>query len=253
MKRIALSTALLTTLTGFLLVFSTSNCKKDKSDPAEPTCLLTRISINGEDFIFAYDAQNRVTRADNPNGYYTTFTYDSDKVVCMFYGENDVFDSQLVCELNAAGDIDHIEFSDIPETVDLTYDANGYLERFVDHYNNNTYTIDYDIAGGNFISQTGQYDGGGDIEQQIYDYYPDKENKNGQFNVFFYTGFSDGDLLHLLPLGKSSRNLLKKMTILDNGQVQETIEFDYEFTPEGYVSAILYGNGERADFDYQCR
>lgn len=257
MKRILSSPNLLPVLAGLFLVLSTSNCKKDKNDPAV-VCYLNRILTEGGGVqTYSYDAQNRVVRKDYSGGTYTTYAYDPDRIVTLSYSANGGVTGQTDYELNSAGNIDHFERPN-DFTVDIFYDADGYVQTYILHdlLNGGTLQQEYQIVGGNIITLTGTRSSDGLEYQIVYDYYTDKEDKGGYFN--FHDGFSS---LSALPYGKANRNLPRKSTSTNNDGNTYIEEFEYTFTPEGYVSAVTIAaqwNSNTPDesvvrYEYECR
>lgn len=255
MKRTALlSPAFLSILAAVLFSLSLSNCKKDKNDPdpVDKICLLTHVTIDTAERSISYDAQNRIIRSESSSGAYTTYSYGNAQIVARRYDANDVFVEQSVYDLNGDGNVEHFEDTD-GNTADYYYDSNGYLEEAIEDYVSGAYYDDrYLVVDGN-VASIYRETGSGSILQWIYEYYTDLENKGGYFSVYdkLYYGFDFPET----PRGKANRNLVKRMTLIYNGTALTPIEYEYAFTPEGYVSSMTIGTApnDRADFVYECK
>lgn len=254
MKRTHFHSTLLIAAVGLLVTFSFSNCKKDKNDPDpdEQVCLLTHIVNDTTEVHYTYDAQNRVTRADEYGGGYTTYSYSADRIVGVRHDAGGSVTGQDIYDLNSDGYVEYVAQSDGDET-DVYYDANGYVEEIITNFaDGRQFDDEYVVVDGNIVSIRRETEDG-DIVQWIYEYYPDSQNKGGYFNVLknlFY-----GVEIVTVPFGNTSRNLVKKMTLIYNGTSLTPIEYEYEFRADGYVSKMSVGDdpGDQVTYDYDCQ
>lgn len=253
MKAITLSNVLLTVLLGSLLFLPQCKCEKDGTEPTKKTCRLTNISTDGPQLDYAYDAQNRVVRYDDWEGGYWVLSYGEGFIIGVRYDDNDAFLEQAYLELNGAGNVasggevngNHLNFS---------YDDNGYLTGVAETRTNGEVFLDsYLVASGNVVSVFRENDNG-TMSQWIFDYYTDLSNPGGYFHYHAFEKTLFDFVFTPLPLGKSNLNLVRRTTVLLDGVVQGAYEFQYEFTPEGYVSRMtVSGSQETAiDFTYAC-
>lgn len=257
MTRSALSHPLRAALAGLLLIFFTSHCDREKNNPPPDveTCRLTRLDADTlvTDYDYFYDAQNRIVRMESSNDWYTEFLYGTGEVVGRIYRPDGTLDDLLEFILNAEGNIIALRELNGDE-YEIGYDSEGYLETFTETYaNGGFYTEEYLVIDGNILSIR-RTDNHGTVSLWVYEYDPDTEDKGGYFHP--YNKELYGFAIVPLPIGRSSKNLAAKMTYFVDGSIVSTTTYDYEFTPEDYVStltAVLGGDTATVRYDYECR
>lgn len=260
MKRTTLSTALLACLAGLLVTFSTTGCKKDKTDdPADPGCLLTRIDGNMLYAAYTYDNQNRVVRRQS-DGWYATYTYGSRSIDIGYFSDNGGSLGSAICQLDASGNVESLEWPGEHVIRRMTYDADGYLARIlnIDLLDQDTSITNYTVLDGDYVAS--ETDSG--ILQQQFTYYTElnntvpSENKDGVIHLFFFPfRDADGDL-QVLPMGKRSKHLLKTFSTWGSSGSEYTFGLTYETNAEGYVTKAIYSDGAQeipVEYEYDCQ
>lgn len=184
-----------------------TGCEKETDSP-EPNsqAALTNVrteTIDGSTSTYTYDAQRRVTRADESDGSYAVYTYAGGQVTVVIKDAQGNEETQTA-QVNADGRI--VQYTEDGSTVAYTYNADGRLTNINLDGEISTYTY----TDGNLTSV--MVNSNGNTETYTYTYLTDKlETRYTPENALF---------------GNPSRNLLSTETSSDGSQQVYTYEFD---------------------------
>jgi YD repeat-containing protein len=167
------------------------------------TNVRTEIS-DGITSTYTFDDQRRITRTDQSDGSYTTFSYSGSQLTALSFDAETNEEETLTAQVDANGRVVQLNLEG--ETFTYAYNADGRPTTSSGGGETTTYTYE----DGNLTSTATTYDG--ITEYQYYSYLTDKQETR-------YT--ADNALF-----GNPSRNLLSTVSTVDGPVRTHTYEFD---------------------------
>ena len=214
-------------------------CSKDNDENTPPGNFrtVTQSLVDGGIYYYTtylYDEQGRIEKLFGSQ-IYGLLTYASDSVFYKEYQLNGFLNASFVMKMDAAGRF----INDGYET--YQYNTDGKLTRRASITNPSTYILNTWVDGNNTKEE--YYIDGTLAYTQTATYYTDKPNKAGwdYFRYGFYCFF-----------GGASDDLVKKTVTLDkDGQIENDIDWSYEFDDNGLpVKVTLHLNLQGTFYSY---
>ncbi len=267
-----------TLVIALIAIVGFSSCKKDKAGidlsaeagtevgttVGDKTYLISKVKNSDTDYRSAeYDTKGRLVKFSSfylgELENYATLAYTGNKVNITEFGAANKVNQTLVLNIGSNGYASQAVVTETEKegpytytyksTINLTHNSEGYVTKMTqtslessDEPNSNseteTSTTNYTYSNGNLIQLVEEYEDG-DTYTEAYEYYTDKA----------YCAFDELDeYTHFI--GKTSKNLIKKMTETDkdnNGETTYTYatSFAYTFNAQGLpntVSESPYGS-----------
>lgn len=223
-----------------------AGCKKEEEETKNMNCKLTQCYIEG---ILLYSNEyNKDGKIEKATSYYnseitsyTIYIYTDTMVIEQNYDATGIkSDFKTTYILGKDGYANQmIYYNGIKsDTTFYTQNNEGYLinKRI------GSYEYKYMIKNGN-TERAEEFDGGELSGVITYEYYTDQP-------------YSASIIEKSVPLGKSDRNLLKKM-IYDGESFDLDTDYKYEFNSDGYISRVIFTSDstDKSIFDlkYQCK
>jgi len=218
-------------LTVLCLTFSVLSCTKENAESKFKRILM----FNEEKY--EYNSNGKISEYIG-NDYTETYTYSGNTITKIFDSHSGLTPYTCVYKLNPSGYVStsttNYEDPRYPlSTSSYEYDSSGHLIKWTTSWGTSSMYTTYEYINGNLITEK---DFNIKDMQSIeagsarYEYYLDKENTLS--NEYFGKGF----------LGKSSKNLLKKIT----GSNGDTVTYTYEYDKDNFVrnmtEAPSFGN-----------
>jgi len=181
---------------------------------------ITRVSINGQNTYYVWDAMNRLIREVNPDGTSKQYTYNEIGNVLTRVDENGLLTTySYFVDL-----LSKIDYSDNTPDVSFGYNNNGEVVQMIDGLGVNNFIHD---DGGRLVGYSGP----------------------GQGNSFTYTYDSAFNKLSMNTTGLHidyTYDALSRLTRIES----DYAEAEYTFDDNNNLVNTLYGNDSYSDFAY---
>lgn len=237
------------------------SCKKsgddeevDRQANATPIKTLSAVTVDGtESWTFTYDDKKRVTKIDNywQGAFDKSIVYDYSVAgkLSIKSGSNE----PTKYEMNAAGLITK-EIWSSNEWAAYEYDANGYMTRVIEHWDNADHVkMEAVITNGNIMKHTNYTDAGVVSRIKEFTYTPgDNVNAIHQASMIDHNTKPIGGIF-----GKPSKKILASLTYWDPRETPistrtttMSYEFDSENRPTKYTRTLYNGDKEVYTYAY---